>query len=121
MSNKNKTVAPSSLPTIVGELDADQIAKLKEEHGVKKLNTIKVQVNENEQAIAYLKPVDRFIKGKMLKVMPTEGVLKAGLFYLQNSFVGGDPRIQTDETIADSAALACNDLIDIYETETGEV
>jgi len=97
----------------VGLATPEQIAAWKTEH--KEVTEVKVSVEDNELAVCYIRKPDRNITAKALSLYHQDKPLQSGEFIRDNCWIGGDPRTKSDEDIAMSVALACNQLVPLME------
>ena len=80
-----------------------------------------IVVAPGDVAIGYLRPPSRNHKATALSMYSQNKVLECGEFLRDNCWLGGDSRLQTDENIADSAAIQASGIVKFLSGELGEV
>lgn len=107
--------------TKAGNISKEQIEAWKKQYKVDKLPTLNVVVAEGDIAVGYLRPAGRNHKATALSMYSQNKILECGEFLRDNLWLGGDPRLQTDENIADSAAIQAAGIVKFLGGELGEV
>jgi len=102
-----------------GVLSAKEIEVLKKKHG--ELFKIVVDLNDNEQAVCYLRGLTRNDKSYVAQKMAKSDIYEVGKYILANCKVGGDKRFETDDKVYDSAVLTAGDLFDFLPAELSKV
>lgn len=102
-----------------GNITKEQIAKWKKDHG--KVYKITVKVDENDQAVGYLKKPNRNHKATALSMYNQNKILECGEFLRDNCWLGGDERLKIKDEIADSAAVQASGIVKFLDSELGEV
>lgn len=115
---KNKIMSDK---TKQGIITKEQIDAWKKEFKVDKLPTLNIVVAPGDVAIGYLRPPSRNHKATALSMYNQNKVLECGEFLRDNCWLGGDSRLQTDENIADSAAIQASGIVKFLQGELGEV
>ena len=115
---KNKIMSDK---TKQGIITKEQIEAWKKEYKVDKLPTLNIVVAPGDVAIGYLRPPSRNHKATALSMYSQNKVLECGEFLRDNCWLGGDSRLQTDENIADSAAIQASGIVKFLAGELGEV
>lgn len=107
---------------VTGQASAEQIKKWKEALGVKELDTIIVDVSDNEQSIGYLKKPNRDIKAKAMSMFAQQELIETGNLIIQNCWLGGDQRMKDlNSEINEAACISANTLVKFYTSEVGKV
>ncbi|MDI5894398.1 hypothetical protein [Flavobacterium algoritolerans] len=104
-----------------GIISKEQIEAWKKQYKVEKLPTLNIVVAPGDVAIGYLRPPSRNHKATALSMYSQNKVLECGEFLRDNCWLGGDSRLQTDENIADSAAIQASGIVKFLSGELGEV
>lgn len=107
--------------TKAGIVSKEQIEAWKKQYKVEKLPTLNVVVSEGDTATGYLRPPSRNHKATALSMYSQNKILECGEFLRDNCWLGGDPRLQTDENIADTAAIQASGIVKFLGGELGEV
>lgn len=80
----------------VGKATPEQIAKWKEEH--KEILVIELKNKKaNELCYGYLRKYKRVHVSEAYAKSAKEGLLAAGFYLKENLWIGGDPRLKSDE------------------------
>jgi hypothetical protein len=109
------------LDTQAGIITKEQIDVWKKQYKVEKLPTLNVVVAPGDVAIGYLRPPSRNHKATALSMYSQNKILECGEFLRDNCWLGGDTRLQTDENIADTAAIQASGIVKFLSGELGEV
>lgn len=99
----------------VGKIEPEQVKAFKAEH--KELHEIHVKVSEREVSVCYIRKPDRNVTARALSLYHQDKPLQSGEFIRDNCWLAGDPRAKSQDDIAISVALQCNQLVPIMETE----
>lgn len=98
-----------------GKATAEQIAELKEQHGV--VYELVVEVSEKEFSYGYLKEPERIHLAKVMGKMASKQPVEAGEELLKLTWLDGDKRmLGGDKWIAFTAALQASELIEFKES-----
>lgn len=100
MAEQKKPSADTKLP---GGITQAQLDAWKEKHGG--VNVVKVHLSEAESVTGYFKKPTRDVIANCVN-MATEGnVYEAREFLANNTFIGGDARVNTDFDVSISAQI----------------
>ncbi len=120
MSEETNTATTKAKIKYVGELEEDELKKLKREHTT--LYRIDVPVNDDgsEIAVCYLKKPDRPTLAAAMKYTSSDP-MKMNEILCTNCWVAGDERIKTVDELFMSASTKLSETFKIRESEIKEV
>ena len=85
-------------------------------HKVHKLSVkVDSEGGKEDIAVCYLRPMDRDDMAFVLSRYKANNVLEAREYMLNNCFLGGDPRIQSDDNVKMGACMQIGDLVDFMD------